>query len=161
MKAKVGKKPIIIEKCLLYDLYYNKKLSSRDIGRKLNVCYKIVLRNMEDYGFKARDIKEYQKYYIRKDRHPISRALLTHLYLNQKMSIKKTAKELNVGVGVIHNRLKRYNFKIRGMSEARMGIKMPENSKLKKQINFDKNILYDLYYNQKITQHAIAKIFYE
>jgi len=108
----------IISENRLRNLYWNQKLSSRQIA-KLYECGKTtVLENMKHYGIKARTKSETSKMINHPLKYKISNQKLRYLYETKRLSLYQIAKIYGCYPSVIFNKLLKYEIQRRNLSES-------------------------------------------
>ena len=167
---------IEITKKEIYDSYWNKNLTVKEIAKKYSVSQSFITRRMIKYGIKRRTISaskigkstwpdgrifsEGHKKGISKTRKrlfkegklkpqikfKLTKEELYDLYWNKKLDISKISEKLGLGKTTIFRWLKRYNIKIRTNSE----------SKLKGKYKPSKEELYELYWKKGLSTVKIG-----
>jgi len=106
----------------LYDLYWNKKLTIKEISEYLKCSWNTISYNMKKYGIKRRSPSVYKK---GSGRLNIDRKSLVKLYLVDKYSISAISRILGVGGTTLFNRLDEFGISKRTMSEIMSGCSNP------------------------------------
>ena len=161
----------------LYDLYWNKNLTMKEIAKKYSVHGSSVKRKMVKYEIKRRTISESKigqtlwpdgRIFSKKTKEkmgetrkrlfkegklkPIIKFKLTKeeiydLYWNKKLDVSKISEKLGLGKTTIWRWIRKYNIRIRTNSEA----------KLKGKYKPTKEELYNLYWKQGLSTVKIGK----
>jgi len=108
-----------IEKEMLYDLYWNKGMSRRQIAKKLGVSKTVIENRMEKYNIPTRSREEGFRLRMSRDQKHLlaSKATLQELYWDKKMSTVEIGKKLGVSPYTVWQWLKKYNIPTRSMDE--------------------------------------------
>lgn len=109
---------IDIDDKIIFDLYFNKKMSKESVARKLKFSYGVVYNIFQRNHWKFRTKSEANS--LAKSL-KININLLKNLYTIKKLSINKVARKLNVSYTAIKNHLIKNNIYIRSKSEALQG----------------------------------------
>ena len=109
-KLKGKKKPTKDE---LYDLYWNKGLSTVEIGKIFGFNNNTIRRWMIEYGIPRRSLSE-SKFKLK-----LSKEELEDLYINKKLSTVEIARMYNVDMERVRNKLIYYGIKRRDRIEVR------------------------------------------
>ena len=109
----IQEKQVDIEK--MFDMYVNQRISSREIGEKLNVSLSTVCNKLKELGVKMRTSTEAQ--HARTIELDIVK--LEDMYVNQKMSCPEIGKIMGVTPVTIRKKLKILGIPRRSRSEAR------------------------------------------
>ena len=96
----------------LYDLYINKRLSIRQIGKIFNISHSTIHHWLKKYNIPTRFVSETNKNF------KISKRQLYDLYVNQKLSTCQIAKMFDVSDTTIRNKLRKYSIFTRSYSES-------------------------------------------
>lgn len=99
------RKPIDINYNELEDMYYNKKMSAREIGSILGLSNTTVLNHMKKNSMMRRK----KSCSLPDKTSTLSKELLEELYIDKKIRRKDVAKALNVSEKTIQRALKRFN----------------------------------------------------
>jgi predicted GIY-YIG superfamily endonuclease len=129
-----------IPKDILYDLYVNKKLSKKKIGKIYNCGPTTIDRRLIEYGIQARTTINYKASY------KLDKEEILNLYLNEKLSMLEIANINNIGINGIRTFMNRE------------GIKIDSNRKTPKKPNMEVLKQLKELYNSGIKQKEIAKI---
>ena len=103
---------------------YESGLSTTEIGKHLNLTHRTILNHLKHCGAKIRTISESQ---FKKKNKEFPLELTNYddlydMYVSRRMSKKDIAKTLNVSPNVVDRVLKSFNIKVRGDSEAKIGV---------------------------------------
>jgi predicted GIY-YIG superfamily endonuclease len=90
-----------IPKEILYDLYVNKKLSKKTIGKMYGCGSTTIDRRLVEYNIPARKTKNYKVSY------KLDRNEVLDMYITKRMSILRISKKLGIGCNGIRSLLKR------------------------------------------------------
>lgn len=125
----------------IFDLYYNKKISTPKIAKMFNVSSDVILSFIKRHGGKIRSYEEHREPL----RVNIPKDELFDLYYNKRIPTRVIAKKYNTTISTILSNIKKF------------GGEVTSSSIQPSQIPKEK--LFDLYYNQKISARKIADIF--
>lgn len=131
-----------IPKEILYDLYVNKNLSKKSIGKLYNCGSTTIGRRLNEYKIPIRKTKNYKASY------KIDNEKIIDLYTNQKITLLQIAKMYNIGVSAIKTLLNREKVKIDSKRQGKRRI----NDKFTERLNKIKELL-----NANLLQKDIAK----
>ncbi len=97
-----------IDKDLLYDLYYNKNLSAKEICKQLGISQPITIyKYMDLYGFKRRNINQQRRF---KTMHGMDDETFKQFLLKEYKvkSLSQIAKDLNVSTNIVCKYMDQY-----------------------------------------------------
>jgi hypothetical protein len=108
------------DKDVLYDMYINKKMSSIEISKELNMIKRTVLSYLRKYGIMIRNVKEASQNKQNKNKKlkDLTKERLYKMYIENKMSLMGIELELNISSTTIARRLKRFGIPIRGLKDS-------------------------------------------
>lgn len=106
-----------IDKIHLEELYYKRKLSSRQIAKIYHCNKNQILNLMKKYEIKPRNKSETSKMIKHKIKYKISKQRLENLYIKQKKSMEQIANLYNTYSSTIYHKIKSYKLKTRSFEE--------------------------------------------
>ena len=105
----------------LYDQYWNKQKSQKDIANECNVLESKIRYWMKKLNISRRTKSENNKIRFKTNEKLYSnKKWLKKQYIDMEQSTTQIAKKLNVGIGTINIWIKKYGIKIRSLSEGRI-----------------------------------------
>jgi len=110
-----------IDNQIVYDLYFNKKMSKYTIGKTLNVSYGVIYNIFQRNNWKFRTRSESGKYSLKKLN--LDKNIIENLYIDKKLSSLDVAKKLEISSSAVREYLRKYNISIRSKSEMQIGEK--------------------------------------
>ena len=111
-----------VEDDLIYDLYFNQKLSKYKIQEKLNISYGVIYNVFKRNEWQFRNKSEANS--IGKTLN-LDKNKIYDFYINKRLTLNQVANKFNCSVNAIKSHLTKYNIKKRTKSEALKGKNNP------------------------------------